>query len=343
MRHDAGRSRGWEWYHRLLWCLGVLVILAGPEGWISPTWAQKAQLLDGIAAIVHDEIITVTDVHEAMAPEAEQLRQQFSGLARDERLKALFKRTLTSLVDAQLQLARARHLNLRVTEEDVNRQIESLKQQNQVADEQFLQLLKTRGLTIEVYKKQVQEGLLVTKVVNAEVRSHLTVLDSELQEAYRAKNEQYKVAGGQTVSHILFLLPPYPTDQDEQRLRAKAESVLQQLRQGGNFAALARQYSEGPSAEAGGLLGTFRPGELLPGFEEAVAQLRPGEISDVVRTRVGFHIIRLEARQAGTMRPFEEVQEELKSDILRDKTERKYQEWLESLRQQAYIKILFEG
>jgi parvulin-like peptidyl-prolyl isomerase len=74
-----------------------------------------------------------------------------------------------------------------------------------------------------------------------------------------------------------------------------------------------------------------------------VAQLRPGEISDVVRTRVGFHIIRLEARQAGTMRPFEEVQEELKSDILRDKTERKYQEWLESLRQQAYIKILSEG
>jgi parvulin-like peptidyl-prolyl isomerase len=63
----------------------------------------------------------------------------------------------------------------------------------------------------------------------------------------------------------------------------------------------------------------------------------------VVRTRIGFHIIRLEARQAATMRPFAEVQEELKSEILRDKTERKYQEWLESLRQQAYVKILYEG
>lgn len=342
MRHEAGRSRGWGRYHWLLWCFGVLVILRGPDG-VSPTWAQKAQLVDGIAAIVNDEIITVTDVREAMGPEAEPLVQQFTGLARDERLKALFKRTLTRLVDAQLQLARARHLNLRVTEADVNQQIDILKQQNQVADEQFLQLLKTRGLTLETYKKQVQEGLLVAKVVNAEVRSHLTVLDGELQAAYRAKNDQYKVAGGQTVSHILFLLPPYPTEHDEQRLRAKAESVLQQLRQGGNFATLARQYSEGPSADAGGLLGTFRPGELLPGFEEAVAQLRPGEISGVVRTRVGFHIIRLEARQAGTMRPFEEVQEELKSDILRDKTERKYQEWLESLRQQAYIKILSAG
>ena len=342
MRCDDGQARDGGRRHWLLWCLGVLVILGGPDG-VPQTWAQKTQLMDGIAAIVNDEIITITEVREAMGPEAEQLAQQFTGLARDERLKALFKRTVTNLVDAQLQLARARHLNLRVTEDDVKQQIDTLKKQNQVADEQFLQLLKTRGLTLETYKQQVQEGLLVSKVVNAEVRSHLTVLDSELQEAYKAKNDQYKVAGGQTVSHILFLLPPYPTEHDEQRLRAKAESVLQQLRQGGNFATLARQYSDGPSAEAGGLLGTFRPGELLPGFEEAVAQLRPGEISDVVRTRVGFHIIRLEARQAGTMRPFEEVQEELKLEILRDKTERKYQEWLESLRQQAYIKILYEG
>ncbi|MGE3540567.1 MAG: peptidylprolyl isomerase, partial [Candidatus Tectimicrobiota bacterium] len=228
-------------------------------------------------------------------------------------------------------------------EEVVMQQIVGLKKQTQLADEQFLQLLKARGLTLETYKKQVQEGILVAKVVNAEVRSRLTVLDSELQEAYRAKQEQYKIAGGQTVSHILFLLPQHATGQEEQRLRAKAESVLKQLREGGEFSKLARQYSDGPSAETAGLLGTFKPGELLPGFEEATAKLAPGEISDVVRTRVGFHIIRLEARQAGGSRPFEEVQEELKSEILRGKTEKKYQEWLDSLRQQSYIKILYEG
>jgi parvulin-like peptidyl-prolyl isomerase len=278
-----------------------------------------------------------------MLPETEQLSRQYNGFAFDQQVKASFKRTLTSLVDVQLQLTRARHLNLRVSDEDVNHQIDALKKQNDVADEQFLQLLKTRGLTLETYKKQVAESLLITKVVNAEVRSRLTVLDTELQEIYRAKQQQYQVAGGQTVSHILFLFPPYATEQDEQRLHAKAESVLQQLRNGGQFTALARQYSDGPSAETGGLLGTFKPGELLPGFEEAAVQLQPGQISDVVRTRIGFHIIRLEARQEASMRPFAEVQEELKSEILRDKTERRYQEWLESLRQQAYIKILYEG
>ena len=341
MRHDTGLARDWRWRSWLL-CLGVLAILVGSAG-VSRTWAQNAQVVDGIAAIVNDDIITITEVREAIGPETEHLARQYSGLGLDQQVKASYKRALASLVDAQLQLARARQLNLRVSEEDVNQQIETLKKQNQLADEQFLQLLKTRGLTLEAYKRQVYEGLLVTKVVNAEVRSRLTVLDTELQAAYRAKQQQYQVAGGQTVSHILFLLPPYPTEQDEQRLRTKAEAVLQELHNGGEFTALARRYSDGPSSETSGLLGTFKPGELLPGFEEAAAKLKPGEISDVVRTRVGFHIVRLEARQAAGMRPFDEVQEEIKSDILRDKTERKYQEWLESLRQQAYIKILHEG
>lgn len=322
------------------WAVLVGVSIVALGGLAPRTWAQKTQVLDGIAAIINDDIITVTDVRDAIAPEIEQLARQYTGLALEQQIQAVYKRALTSLIDVNLQLARARGMNLRVSEEDITQQIETMKQQNQLADEQFLQLLKGRGLTLDLYKKQLYEGILVSKVVNAEVRSRLTVLDTELQAAYEAKQQQYQVAGGQTVSHILFLFPPYLTEQEEQRLRAKAESVLQQVRNGGDFKALARQYSDGPSAETGGLLGTFKPGELLPGFEEAAAQLRPGEISDVVRTRVGFHIIRMEARQAASMRPFAEVQEELKSDILRDKTERKYQEWLESLRQQAYIKIL---
>lgn len=328
-----------RWRAWITVCAGVGLL----GGVVSTTWAQKTQVLDGIAAIVNDDIITITEVRDAIAPEAEQLARQYNGLALEQQLQASYKRALTALIDANLQLARARGMNLRVTEEDVTQQIETLKQQNQLSEEQFTQLLSMRGLTLEAYRKQIAETILISKVVNAEVRSRLTVLDTELQTAYEAKQQQYQVAGGQTVSHILFLVQPYASEAEEQRQRTKAESVLQQVRGGGNFQALARQHSDGPSAETGGLLGTFKPGELLPGFEEATAKLRPGEISDVVRTRVGFHIIRLEGRQAGSMRPFAEVQEELRSDLLRDKTERKYLEWLESLRQQAYIKILRES
>jgi parvulin-like peptidyl-prolyl isomerase len=146
-----------------------------------------------------------------------------------------------------------------------------------------------------------------------------------------------------TVSHILFLIPPEASEQDAERVRQKAASVLQQLRSGADFAAMARQYSEGPSAEQGGLLGTFRAGELLPGFEEVANALKPGEISDLVQTRAGLHILRVESKKEGAVRSFEEAREEIKADLLQAKTEQKYQEWLETLRQSAYIKVLYEG
>src|ERR1700757_250501 len=107
------------WRRCLAMYLGVLATLVGHTG-VSLTWAQNTQLVDGIAAIVNDDIITITEVCETMLPEAEQLSRQYNGLALDQQVKASFKRTLTGLVDVQLQLARARHLNLRVSEEDVN-------------------------------------------------------------------------------------------------------------------------------------------------------------------------------------------------------------------------------
>jgi parvulin-like peptidyl-prolyl isomerase len=305
--------------------------------------AQTSQVVDGIAAIVNDEIVTISEVREAMALELEGMRQRLSGRTLQNQAKDLYHRTLMSLVHVRLQLERARKLNLQVQDEDVAHHIETLKKQNQISNEQLEQMLQSRGLTLEAYREQVREGLLVAKVVNAEVRSRLVVLDTELQEVYQQRQERYKVAGELTVSHILFLVSPQAADEEVERVRQKAAEVLQKLRAGGDFAALARQYSDGPSADQAGLLGTFRAGELLPGFEEAAAQLQPGEISDIVRTRVGFHIIRVESRNDGGYRSFEAVREDIKAELLQTKTEQKYQEWLDSLRQSAYVKILYEG
>ena len=305
-------------------------------------WAQEAQTVDGIAAVVNEEIITIGEVREAMAFEAAQLAQSYRGDELRERISAAYRETLKNLTDIQLQLARARQLQMTVSDDEADRQIDVLKEQNQISDEQLEQLLKSRGMTLDTYRQQIREGILVTKVVNAEVRSRLIILDGDLQEAYQAGREQYRIPGTQTVSHILFLLAERASDEEVARRQVEAEGVLQAIRNGGDFAALARQHSEGPSAERGGLLGTFKGDELLPGFDEATEGLQPGEVSDVVRTRVGLHIIRLEDRQMDSFRSLDEVREELQDELLRDRTEAKYQEWLEALRLQAYVKILYE-
>ena len=333
--HETGASGGLRALLVASFCLAMLFCRPA-------SWAQEVQTLDGIAAVVNEEIITIGEVREAMAFEVTRLAQSYRGEQLQEQISAVYKQTLSNLTDIQLQLARARQLQMSVSEDEINRHTDTLKEQNQISDEQLEQMLKSRGMTLETYRQQVREGLLVTKVVNAEVRSRLIIMDSELQEAYEARQDSYRIPGTLTVSHILFLLPERASDDDVARRWVEAEGVMQAIRDGGDFAALARQYSEGPSAERGGLLGTFKADELLPGFDEATSSLRPGEVSGVVRTRVGLHLIRLEDRQADSFRAFDDVRDELQDELLRDKTEAKYQEWLGALRLQAYVKILYE-
>lgn len=332
-------SSHWPCRRKAVLVVLVLVLASGAP----PGWTQDGQLIDGIAAVVNDDIITISEVREAMAAETGGLQEQDSGSVPQGQLSSLYDRLLRELVDVRIQLARARELNLQVSDDDVTYHIDRLKEQNQISEAQLEQMLESRGLTIETYRQQVREGLLVAKVVNAEVRSRLVVMDTELREEYNKRQDRYSIPGELTVSHILFLVPPDASSEEAAQARQKASRVLQALRQGGDFAELARQYSEGPSAERDGLLGTFRVGELLPGFEEAAAALDPGEISDIVRTRAGLHIIRVEDRKAGGYRSLEEVKEEIKADLLQAKTERRYEEWLETLRQSAYVKILYEG
>lgn len=341
MRNDLHKPHGEKVSGRLRILLAVavcvLTLLSGPAG-----WAQQARTLDGIAAVVNEDIITIGEVREAMAFEVTELARTHRGERLREQISTTYKQTLNNLMDIHLQLARARQLQMSVSDDEVDRQVDALKEQNQISEDQLVQMLKSRGMTLENYRQQIREGLLVAKVVNAEVRSRLIILDSELQEAYEARQESYRIAGTQTVSHILFLLPERASDDDVAQRQAEAGRVLQEIRDGGDFAALARQHSEGPSAERGGLLGTFQANELLPGFDEATADLQPGDVSDVIRTRVGLHIVRLEDRQADSFQSFDGVKEALQNELLRNKTEAKYQEWLEALRLQAYVKILYE-
>jgi parvulin-like peptidyl-prolyl isomerase len=330
-QHVLRRRGRWIWWA----FLGLLM------SHVQAVWAE--QVLDGIAAIVNENIITISEVREVMAPEALELDKRYYGTELEMRRRELFRNALQPLIDVEIQIERANQLQIAVQPADVDRQVEQLKEANQLTDAQLEEILQSRGLTTEAHREQISRSLLLTKVVNFEVQSRLVITEAELQAAYKQQQNRFRVAGDLNVSHILFMVPEQATAEEEAQAKQKADAVLQKLRAGGDFAQLANQYSEGPSAQNAGLLGTFRSGELLPGFEEAIASLQPGEVSEPVRTQIGWHIIRLESAQAGNYKPLEAVREELTTELKRAKFERNYKEWLESLRQQSYIKVLYEG
>ncbi len=155
----------------------------------------------------------------------------------------------------------------------------------------------------------------------------VSVSDREVERYYEQNMFRYETEDQVGASHILFKTGP---DQDEEEVRKKAEAVLAQAKAGADFAELARQNSEDTSAENGGDLGLFGRGQMVPEFENAAFALQEGEVSDLVRSTYGFHIIKLNSRQTAFVRPLDSVRDEIKNTITQEKARAKMEAAVDS-------------
>jgi len=157
--------------------------------------------------------------------------------------------------------------------------------------------------------------------------SAVSVSDREVERNYQQNSSRYATGDQVAASHILFKTGP---DTDEEAVRKKAEAVLAQAKAGADFAELARQHSEDTSAENGGDLGQFGQGQMVPEFEAAAFALQEGEVSDLVRSTYGYHIIKLNGRQPAFTRPLESVRDEIRSTLTQEKARESMENAIES-------------
>ncbi|HEB92114.1 MAG TPA: peptidylprolyl isomerase [Gammaproteobacteria bacterium] len=161
--------------------------------------------------------------------------------------------------------------------------------------------------------------------------------DETLREFYQSRSQQFSVPEERRVRHILLTLPEGADESDVEAIRTKAEDVLERIRAGESFAALAGEMSEDPgSADAGGDLGLISQGVMEPDFEQVAFALNEGDVSEPVLTSFGFHIIKVDEIRAGEAKPFEEVRDELLSEYRRDEAEREYFDLADKLTNMAY-------
>jgi peptidyl-prolyl cis-trans isomerase C len=166
------------------------------------------------------------------------------------------------------------------------------------------------------------------------------VSDEEVQKYYEEQKEQFKEPEQVQASHILILVAQDATQEDKDVARKKIEEVLVLAKEGKDFAELAQEYSEGPSKDKGGDLGFFPKGAMVKPFEEAAFTMNEGDISDVVETQFGYHIIKLTGKKAERNVPFEEVKDRLKQGMLQQKTNSEAMAWIEGLKSEATIEMM---
>jgi peptidyl-prolyl cis-trans isomerase SurA len=173
------------------------------------------------------------------------------------------------------------------------------------------------------------------------VRSKTVITDEMIQAYYEDHIEEFETKQRWRIQDIY--LPFTPTDTPEERnyLRKVAKQILERLRAGGDFGSLAKRYSQGPGAEAGGDLGFFNKGELEPVLEAAIEVLKPGDVSPDIETTRGIHIIKLLEFDKAPARPLDEVEETIRDLLYRREVDFRYREWLSDLRERSYVRIVF--
>ena len=260
--------------------------------------ARSQQLLDGIAAIVGDEIILDSEVAQYAITLALQMKLDIQ--KEPQKFEELRKNTLQNLVVQKILLAQAREDSIMVEDSQVD----------QVLDQQVNQWIQQIGSErkVEEYfgspirkvkrrvRREVREHLLVEKLQQEKLQK-IKITRQEVEQFYQTMRDSLpEIKESVEISHVLREVTP--STESKQKARNKIAGILQRLRSGEDFAELARQYSEDPgSAAKGGELGFIQRGDFVKDFEEVAFALQPGQLSDIVETQFGFHIIQLLERR----------------------------------------------
>lgn len=234
---------------------------------------------------------------------------------------------LQQLINQELLLQEANNRKIKPSKADINAEFESVKA-GFPDEESFKAALAQSNLTESRFKQLLGENLKLEELRN-QVTAQVTVTVDEVKEAYEEVS----------ASHIL-IAPEENTEEAKAAARAKAEEVLARLKAGEDFAAVAKEVSDDPgSAEAGGSLGFFKRGRMVPEFEEAAFSLKVGELSDIVETQYGYHIIKVDDRKLAEGEEFEKAEAELRESIKAEKQDEAFLEWFEGVRKSAAIEI----
>jgi peptidyl-prolyl cis-trans isomerase C len=354
--------RTWSLSLRISVCLVILFTAAGlnckPK---SPkeTKAVKAEpnvpsVADAnkVAVTVNGVAITEGDVTALIKPQLEMIAKQSSQLPpaiAEQYRKQLRQQALEQLMRRELLDQKIKQANITVTDEEAIAKMREIVS----GSGELLSLEETRkqveqyGQDFEQLKEDVRKSLARSKFMETQWAGKINVTEDDAKKYYDQNRKQFEIPEQIRASHILIGFetndPNVDPNQAKAKAKAKAEDLLKQIKGGADFAELARAYSSCPSAPKGGDLGFFPRGKTTPSFEKAAFELEVGQISDVVETEYGYHIIKVTDHKDASIVPFEQAKAGIIAQLTQKKQSEFAEEYINSLKGDAKIVFPFQG
>ncbi|MCC6302857.1 MAG: peptidylprolyl isomerase [Gammaproteobacteria bacterium] len=258
--------------------------------------AGDPQIIDRIVAVVDNDVITESELSDRIATVKLQLRRQGMQPPSGPTLQ---KQILERAVLERIQLQLAESNGIRVDDETLNQAISGIASQNNMSLEEFRDALQNDGFDFVKFREDIRKEITLRRLRQQYVDSRITITDQEVDSFLATQRRQGNGSDEYHIGHILIALPEAATPERIQQVQTRADDILSQLRSGADFHQIAISSSDGQQALNGGDLGWRKAGELPTLFAELVPNMKPGEISNLIRSPSGFHIIELFDHRTG--------------------------------------------
>lgn len=313
-------------------------LLAIIMGLLFPAWMQ-AYITDRIVAVANNDVITLHELEEAFGPFQKNIESSYKGQDLDKVMAENKTVLLNRMIDSMLIEQEARKADIVVKEEELMEVVKGMLQGKGLKMEEFVKGLAAEGMTFDGYKKEIRQQLMRVRVIRREIGSKIAVTEEEIGDYYRTHRDIYEGREAVRIKQILLLIPDNADEITKEKLKNEAGMIHERLKKGESFDLLASKYSQGPAAATGGDIGFLEKGLMYPEVETVAFKLGLDQISEVIESPVGFHIIKAIDKRGAGIKPLESVREEIQAKIEEVKISKKLEGWIADIRKRSYIDI----
>src|ERR1700692_3781917 len=327
---------------------------ATPETAPAPTPAKKSpppaskddpnsgRVVEEIIARVNNEIITQSEYEKAKVAAADEAKQDCQGHCTPEQLQIAIedrqKNALRDLIDQSLLVQRGKDMGLSV-EPDVIKKLDQIRIQNNLPSmEELEKAVSNQGLNWEDFKNNLRNGILTQRVISSEVGSHITIGHDEIEKYYNEHKSEF-VRPEQVALRSIEVNTEKKSLEEIVELKKKAETTLKRIKDGEDFAEMAKRFSDGSTAKQGGFLGVYKRGELSKELEEVVFKMRKNDVTDVMDTKQGFLILQVLEHYDEGEQTLAKEEPEISEKLYNVRLEPAMREYVKTLREQSYVVI----
>lgn len=307
----------------------------------APVFGQgERQLLDQVVAVVNDDPITQSELDGVLRPVYEDYKVQYAGQMLMDAMTEAKRKILNQMIEDKLVYQEAKNQKIEPDPGEIEQMMAEFKKKFK-NDAELDDALSKEGMTLSLLRERLERQAVIRKLQDMEVRAKVVVSPLEVEDYYAQHPDEFASDGLVRVRSLTIKKSDEARDKGltDENAKAKIQGLKKRIEQTGDFEAVAMQNSEDTSAKEGGLSNWIKQGEMIPEINQVIFSLKPGQMSDIIETPMGYHLFRLEEKKEKYRKTLEEARPEILDKLYRQKSAKRFQEWMETLKRNAYISI----